>query len=106
MNALKNKPANGPVPMPPPTLVTPAIVTPTPAQTQKQILYQKVKQNTEELAQSLKHERMKQGLTQRQLAAEAGVSQGSITRLESGLFTSLWMMMRVSSALGKTVIIN
>jgi DNA-binding XRE family transcriptional regulator len=48
-------------------------------------------------------ERKSQGLTQRQLAYKAGISQGTITRAEQHGYVSIWMMLRIIDALGKTI---
>jgi len=52
---------------------------------------------------SLKAERKNQGLTQRELARRAGVSQGTVTRAESQLWVSLTRLMKIAAALGKEV---
>jgi DNA-binding XRE family transcriptional regulator len=58
-----------------------------------------VTKNADSLKNELLSARINKGWTQRQLASHAGVSQGSIARLEKGLYTSLWMLLRVTTAL-------
>ena len=55
----------------------------------------------EMLAKEIKAERLKQGLTQRQLAHMSNYSQGTITRLETRMWTSMICIIRVAQALNK-----
>ncbi|MFH0767708.1 MAG: helix-turn-helix transcriptional regulator [Bacillota bacterium] len=69
----------------------------------KQSIY---KNNMDEIQASIKKERNQQGLTQRQLAKKAGMSQGTITRAECHGWVSIWTMLRIINALGKKLILN
>lgn len=60
----------------------------------------------EKLQESIKNERLAQGLTQRRLARMANMSQSSITRAERRGWISLWALIKIANALGKTIILN
>ena len=55
---------------------------------------------------SIKAERNNQGLTQRELAYKAGMSQGTITRAERNGWVSITCILRIANALGKELILN
>ena len=56
-----------------------------------------------QLCADLKTERNNQGLTQRQIAAKANLSQGTITRAERHGQISIWALLRIVDALGKKI---
>lgn len=56
-----------------------------------------------QLCADLRTERNNQGLTQRQLAAKANMSQGTITRAERHGWISIWALLKITSALGKQI---
>ena len=62
--------------------------------------------NLTKLMNEIKTERMKQGLTQRQLASMASMSQGSVTRIERHGYMSVWALLKITNALGKEIILN
>lgn len=55
------------------------------------------------IMQDIKEERLRQGLTQRQLAQKAGMSQATITRAEKNAWVSIWAILRIAAALGKSL---
>lgn len=59
--------------------------------------------NAENLRAEIKKERLAQGMTQRELATKSGMSQGTITRAERHLYISMWCLMRIVAALGKSI---
>ena len=60
----------------------------------------------QELRAQIRNERRLQGLTQRDLAAKAGLSQSTITRAERYSWISLNCLCRIAMGLGKKVIIS
>ncbi len=65
-----------------------------------------VKQNMGKIQASLKAERVAKGLTQRELAVIANMSQGSITRAEKNGWISITTLLRIANALGKEITLN
>lgn len=65
-----------------------------------------VRSNMEEIQNGIKKERNSQGMTQRQLANKAGMSQGTITRAERHGWISLTCLFRIANALNKKLILN
>lgn len=59
--------------------------------------------NRQDIMDDIKNERFNQGLTQRELAKKAGMSQASITRAERNLWVSLNTIIRITVALGKEI---
>ena len=59
--------------------------------------------NKEKLQTAIKSERLAQGLTQRQLAAKCGLSQGTITRAERNSWISFSCLLRIAQGLGKEI---
>lgn len=57
----------------------------------------------ENLRKMIREERKKQGLSQRALALKAGISQGTITRAETRLWVSLGGLLKIITALDKTI---
>ena len=55
------------------------------------------------ISQMIKAERLKQGMTQKDLGKKAGYSQGTITRSENNLWISLYCMISIFEALGKKI---
>lgn len=82
----------------------------TPPSKQAQVNYQNIanmyNQTITRLQAEIRAERQKQKLTQRQLAAKAGMSQGTITRVECNMWVSLRTLVRVIDALGKQITIT
>ena len=62
--------------------------------------------NMQELQDSIKIERKFQKMTQRQLASEANISQGTITRAERHGWVSIYTLMKIANALGKKLTIT
>lgn len=60
----------------------------------------------EKLQESIKNERLAQNLTQRKLAHMANMSQASITRAERHGWISLWALLKIATALNKTITLN
>lgn len=56
-----------------------------------------------DLAMMIKQERIKQGMTQRDLARKSGFSQGTITRLETRMWVSMNCIINIINALGKKI---
>ena len=61
------------------------------------------RQRMEELSKMIKAERVKQGLTQKQLAGLSGYSQGTITRAETKCWISMYCLLSIFEALGKKI---
>jgi transcriptional regulator with XRE-family HTH domain len=61
--------------------------------------------NTDAVANRLKAERIRQGLSQREVARRAEVSNGAIQRVEAGQAYD-WMYGRVAAVLGIDVILE
>ena len=61
----------------------------------------KIEDNRNDLMTDIKSERAAQGLTQRELAKKAGMSQASITRAERNLWISNTTIIKIATALGK-----
>src|SRR3989344_2216997 len=62
--------------------------------------------NKEKLQAAIKSERIAQGLTQRQLAAQCNMSQGTITRAERNGWISFSCLLKIAQGLGKEIILN
>lgn len=62
--------------------------------------------NLKNLGEEIKTERMAQGLTQRDLAIKARMSQGSVTRAEKHGWVSIHCIIRLANALGKNLTIK
>lgn len=54
----------------------------------------------DELGRRLRRERLNRNITQHELAARAGVSRGSVAKIESGTNTSLATLVKLMRALG------
>ena len=65
-----------------------------------------VQDDADNLKQIVKQERKAQGLTQRQLATMANMSQGSITRAEKHGWVSYYAWIKIAHALGKQLTIK
>ena len=61
----------------------------------------KIQNTNNNIMADIKSERRGQGLTQRELAKLAGMSQASITRAERNLWVSYTTIVRIAIALGK-----
>ena len=57
----------------------------------------------DELSKIIKAERVKQGLTQKQLARLSGYSQGTITRAETKCWISMYCLLSIFEALRKKI---
>ncbi len=68
--------------------------------------WQEIRNICESIQEQTKEKRLKQGLTQRELAKKANLSQGTITRAERNGCVSLDAYIRISIALEKPIIIN
>lgn len=66
----------------------------------------KIHTQRDKLCASIKTERGMQGLTQRQLASKANMSQGTITRAERHGDISFTCLLRIADALGKEITLN
>lgn len=78
-----------------------------PSQNNSSVVYpnngNQVRNSMNQLCADLKAERNKQGLTQRDLAAKCGMSQGTMTRAERHGWISIWALIRIADALGKKI---
>lgn len=59
----------------------------------------------QDLSKTIKEERLKQGLTQCDLAKMAGYSQGTIARAETNLWISIFCLVSIFEALGKKILL-
>jgi len=62
--------------------------------------------NREKLMESIKTERLNQGLTQRKLAQLANTSQATIARAETKKWISFWVLLEIAAALNKEISLN
>lgn len=61
------------------------------------------RQRMDEISKMIKEERMKQNMTQTDLAKKSGYSQGTITRAENNLWISIYCLVSIFEALGKKI---
>ena len=61
------------------------------------------RQRMDEISKMIKEERIKQNLTQTDLAKKSGYSQGTITRAENNLWISIYCLTSIFEALGKKI---
>lgn len=76
-------------------------------QNQQPVVAQVNQQRTymQDLSKTIKEERLKQGLTQNDLAKMAGYSQGTIARAETNLWISIFCLVSIFEALGKKILL-
>jgi DNA-binding XRE family transcriptional regulator len=65
-----------------------------------------IREQMQKVQAQIKAERIAQGLTQRQLAYKADMSQGTITRAEKHGWISITCLLKIATALGKEIKLN
>ena len=61
------------------------------------------RQSMDEISTMIRSERIKQGMTQVELAKKSGYSQGTIVRAEKNLWISIYCLVSIFEALGKKI---